>query len=229
MYYLQSRYYDPEVGRFINADTAEVLEYPSTFWETNLFSYCNNNPTNDTDRSGLFLASKLAQIFLSAVFGMVAQLFDDFTIYFLQVLIHGKKNAKLNPNPSDYVSRALAWAFECINPFSGKKKWLNVIFAVVPLIVKTIWDLVAGKGFNLWSFLRNIFYSLASVIIANVLGRQAKNRISQLKKRYRGKKPAFKAKKLQIRAKYKVLGNRITTTIDIAEAVVETALAVLFI
>lgn len=213
----------------MGGDTAEVVSYPAESKAANLFNYCSNDPVNETDRSGLFLASKLAEIFLSAVFGMVAQLFDDLVIYFLQVLVHGKSKAKFDPNPSDYASRALSWALECVNPFSGKKKWLNVIFAIVPLVVKTIWDLVAGKGFDLWSFLRNLFYSLAGVIIANVLGRRAKNEIAKIKKHYRGRKPAYKAKKLQIKAKYKVLGNKITAKIDIAAIVVETVLAVIFV
>ena len=228
-YYIQSRYYNPVIGRFVNADVAETLEYPSEIGIINLYSYCKNKPINETDVSGGFLASKLAEIFLSAVFGMVAQLFDDLVIYFLNVLVYGKRNTRFNPNLSDYVSRAISWALVSINPFSGKKKWLNVILAVVPLVVKTIWDLIAGKGFNFWSFLRNIFYSLAGVIVANVLGWQTKRKISQIKKHYRGRKPAFKAKKLQIKAQYKILGNKITATIDIAAVVIETVLAVIFI
>ena len=49
-YYLQSRYYSPEVGRFINADS-----YASTgqdFLGYNMFAYCNNNPVNCYDNSG---------------------------------------------------------------------------------------------------------------------------------------------------------------------------------
>ena len=42
MYYLQSRYYNPQVGRFINADG-----YVSTGQDVtgyNMFAYCSNNP-----------------------------------------------------------------------------------------------------------------------------------------------------------------------------------------
>lgn len=52
-YYLQSRYYDPAVGRFINADS-----YASTgrgFIGYNMFAYCANNPVNCTDPTGCFL------------------------------------------------------------------------------------------------------------------------------------------------------------------------------
>ena len=49
-YYLQSRYYDPAVGRFINADG-----YVSTgqgLIGNNMFAYCNNNPVMYVDRNG---------------------------------------------------------------------------------------------------------------------------------------------------------------------------------
>lgn len=51
LYYLQSRYYDPELGRFINADNrlsdvgGEILGY-------NMFAYCMNNPVNGSDPTG---------------------------------------------------------------------------------------------------------------------------------------------------------------------------------
>ena len=53
LYYLNSRYYDPEVGRFINADTTDVLE--DAMYDINgmnLYVYCDNNPVMDRDDGG---------------------------------------------------------------------------------------------------------------------------------------------------------------------------------
>ena len=52
LYYLQSRYYDPVVGRFINADG--VLGGNGDMLSFNLFGYCSNNPVNCTDPTGMF-------------------------------------------------------------------------------------------------------------------------------------------------------------------------------
>lgn len=50
LYYLQSRYYDPEVGRFINADI--FVSTGQGFIGNNMFAYCNNNPVNSLDSFG---------------------------------------------------------------------------------------------------------------------------------------------------------------------------------
>jgi len=45
LYYLNGRYYDPEIGRFINADDITSLETPPISQNgINLFNYCLNNP-----------------------------------------------------------------------------------------------------------------------------------------------------------------------------------------
>ncbi len=49
LYYLQSRYYNPEMGRFINSDVVIDTESLIGF---NLFSYCENNPVIYSDRMG---------------------------------------------------------------------------------------------------------------------------------------------------------------------------------
>ena len=49
-YYLQSRYYDPAICRFINADGL----FTDGFVGSNLFAYCVNDPVNTVDPTGNF-------------------------------------------------------------------------------------------------------------------------------------------------------------------------------
>ena len=52
-YHLKSRYYKPELCRFINADSVDVLdEDQNNVLENNLFAYCLNNPVNMVDYDG---------------------------------------------------------------------------------------------------------------------------------------------------------------------------------
>ena len=53
LYYLQSRYYDPKTGRFINADDPAYNDTVSgSPLSTNMFAYCENNAPNEEDPSG---------------------------------------------------------------------------------------------------------------------------------------------------------------------------------
>lgn len=54
LYYLNSRYYNPTWGRFINADTTDVLgaSLDKANWDKNLFAYCDNNPIIRVDHGG---------------------------------------------------------------------------------------------------------------------------------------------------------------------------------
>ena len=62
LYYLQSRYYDPEMGRFLNADA-----FASTgqgFTGNNVFVYCGNDPVLFVDHGGeLFGIPTLADFY----------------------------------------------------------------------------------------------------------------------------------------------------------------------
>ena len=51
-YYLQSRYYNPETGRFLNADETEYLKVCDNVLSYNLFAYCKNNSIAYEDKTG---------------------------------------------------------------------------------------------------------------------------------------------------------------------------------
>ena len=51
LYYLNTRYYDPSICRFINADDISYIE-PETINGLNLYSYCLNNPIFYVDPDG---------------------------------------------------------------------------------------------------------------------------------------------------------------------------------
>jgi len=50
LYYLQSRYYNPEWGRFLNADG--LTSTGQGFIGNNMFVYCLNNPASNKDNNG---------------------------------------------------------------------------------------------------------------------------------------------------------------------------------
>ena len=51
LYFLQTRYYDPEVGRFLNRDSVQYAA-PEAINGLNLYAYCLNNPVEYVDPNG---------------------------------------------------------------------------------------------------------------------------------------------------------------------------------
>ena len=74
MYYLQSRYYDPMMGRFINADDVALLGVSGTALGYNLFAYCENNPVNHVDMTGEWLARVVGGVSGAVLFGTLAHI-----------------------------------------------------------------------------------------------------------------------------------------------------------
>ena len=68
-YYLKTRYYDPEIGRFITIDDTSYLD-PDAINGLNLYAYCGNNPVMNIDPEGnFFFTFLLLSIGIGAVTG----------------------------------------------------------------------------------------------------------------------------------------------------------------
>ena len=89
LYYLQSRYYDPDTGRFINADDVAFLGATGTALSCNLFAYCENDPVNCSDPMGNWKIplSALKNILIVVGINPIAAVIIGIGIYKLKSLL----------------------------------------------------------------------------------------------------------------------------------------------
>ena len=102
LYYLESRYYDPETGRFISSDT--LMSTGQSALGYNMFAYCGNNPVVRKDSEGTFW-----HLIVGAVVGVATQYVADV----VSNLASGKSfSESLKPTSSwaDYGSAAVSGA-----------------------------------------------------------------------------------------------------------------------
>ena len=77
LYCITTRYYDPEIGRFISPDSVEYLN-PQNINGLNLYAYCGNDPINYADPSGhAFISALLISIGIGIAVGLAGQLTSD--------------------------------------------------------------------------------------------------------------------------------------------------------
>ena len=79
LYYLQSRYYDPTTGRFVNGDDTSYLYDDGKILGINLYGYCECNPIMYEDPHGTF--SLFACIIIGAIVGAVVGAIASKMIY----------------------------------------------------------------------------------------------------------------------------------------------------
>ena len=112
LYYLQSRFYNPEWHRFLNADgimgaNGDLLSY-------NLYAYCSNNPVNLFDPSGTCAECTMA----SNTLGMISTLAKAATVaingkdLILANFILGQANALVNQYNAQMAAAAIIHANE---------------------------------------------------------------------------------------------------------------------
>ena len=86
LYYLNSRYYDPETGRFISPDILTILdETKGQINGLNLYMYCRNNPIMYIDSNGCFaisfgalLSGILIGVGIGASIGFISAAYSDY-------------------------------------------------------------------------------------------------------------------------------------------------------
>ncbi len=96
LYYVGSRYYDPEIGRWISADDVEQLGAEGELQSYNIFAYCLDNPVNRFDNNGNWSLPNWAKIAIGVTaiaVGITAAVVTGGAAAAIPALIAGAKTA----------------------------------------------------------------------------------------------------------------------------------------
>ena len=170
LYYLNSRYYDPEIGRFINIDEITVLDVTKIALNgINLYAYCLNNPVNEIDEDGYFIGF-LIGLLVGAIIGAII----GAASYTISYLYKGFTTGDWGWNWAEFLGSTLGGmiggAFSII-PGAGSYISAFVSGFVSNILTDTFSSAMYGTDFNietsLWEAFKSGILSGAFVGIVN--------------------------------------------------------------
>ena len=95
-YYLQSRYYDPETGRFLNADETVLTGQGIT--SGNMYAYCGNNPVMNYDPSGNCFIPTIVKVAVTVLVAAAVAAFQNSIKMLAQGFTGNGEKQKYNSN-----------------------------------------------------------------------------------------------------------------------------------
>lgn len=167
-YYLQSRYYDPQVRRFISMDKVEYID-SELINGVNLFVYCGNDPINNSDPKGeWFIPPFVVKMAIGAVvnigFTLIQDIMDD---------------GKINTDCKKYIGSAVSGAIGSLSFGKGAVKYFTSF--AVGFIGDVGEQFIAEGNVNFMQSLKSGAMNFASEIIGDSLGEQINKYIGQKK------------------------------------------------
>lgn len=124
LYYLQSRYYDPETGRFLNADDVDFIGASGTVLSYNAFAYCENNVMNKKDLIGRNVQNAIVFLFVvSAMYNSLEIFLDEY----MNIRKYNIKKFQYNENDF-YKARVEYEDFKNNNSEKLKKYTISIDF-----------------------------------------------------------------------------------------------------
>ena len=160
LYYLQSRYYDPEIGRFINADSYTTTDSTGIL-SANMYAYCENDPVNRNDPTG--------EIWAQFAIGIASQYIGDV----LGNIASGKSGLDIL-KPTSSVGEYIASGVSSMIP--GGKIISSLARSVVSTAITEGEKYIKTRSFDLESaaksFGHNLFCDILSSKTTNLVGKK---------------------------------------------------------
>ena len=168
LYYLQSRYYDAGVGRFINVDGCFAWDVEKSGFTTNFYVYCENNPINQLDVNGNIVAKIIIRAIFGALFGAAMQYLADVLQNLLDCAIDKKKITqniwKTRSGIGDYISAIVSGAVDATLKI-GVWKSIGVSFAST--IVGHLVNWIKGKGFSFNQLIKDLVWNALLALVTD--------------------------------------------------------------
>lgn len=124
-YFLQTRYYDPEIGAFISPDSTEYLD-PESIGGLNLYTYCLNNPIKYFDPSGHFGIISIISFVFSVALSVGIVAYEDY-----------KDDGALNASNKGWEGHAGAFFNGVVSAF-GQRFLISLLTAFIGDIGESI-------------------------------------------------------------------------------------------
>ena len=160
-YYLQSRYYDPEIGRFINADSYASTDATGLL-STNMFAYCENDPVNRSDPDG--------ELWAQFAVGIASQYLGDV----LGNIASGKTGLDMF-KPTSSVGEYIASGISSMIP--GGKLVSSLIRSTISTAITEGEKIVKTGKLEAKSMVKNFGENIISDIVSNKISGIVKNKI----------------------------------------------------
>ena len=225
LYYLQSRYYDASVGRFINVDdTQTILCDGLGCIGYNIFTYCQNTPTNGSDVTGKIFIQVFAKIILGIILGVCCQLVFDVIEHLIKLI--SNPNAKLTVSAWEYI---LSIASCTLAFFNINNRLVRILVGGIQIVLSYI--KYTFKTIPWTNLITDLMFLFVSEIIGGVLDRNKTKKIEKATKTINKNKKKLskilrtsklKNRKILIEQNFYALGVGITFSFNISNKIINT-------
>ena len=166
LYWISSRYYSPELCRWISSDDVEYLD-PESVNGLNLYAYCGNNPVNNYDPTGHLFWSCLLGAAISLVVELAIDYFED-------------DSRTLDHSIKDYLVAGISGAIS--GGFGASKNFIvRLGGAVVSSVAQGV--MTEGLDYNLNSLKQDVIIGFVSFGIAEGISIASKRIVGGLIKK----------------------------------------------